>query len=105
LGRQTIFFLDLYTPYRYLGLIDLDDNDVDPGFVKTVHITFLKVMHVVEKIAGGPVYVGNDVISKRTSSDFMEDDFPFFLPSQLDYIVTDWRKTAEIEIDKPLLVF
>jgi hypothetical protein len=100
------YFSWIYSPrYRYLGLIDLDDDDVDPGVVKIVHITFLKVMHAVEKIAGGPVYVGNDVISTRTPSEVLEDEYPFFLPSQLDFIVPDWRKTAEIEIDEPYLVF
>lgn len=103
-GKQ--YFSWIYTPrYRYLGLIDLDDEDVDPGHVKTVHITFLKVMHAVEKIAGGPVYVGDDVIFAHTPEDALEAKDSFYLPIELDYMVADWRKTAEIEIDKPRLVF
>ena len=34
-----------------------------------------------------------------------EDERPFYLPLDLDFLVPGWRETAKIEIDDPYMIF
>lgn len=42
---------------------------------------------------------------KSTPSEFPGDELGFYIPSSLDWMIPNWRKVEDIEIDKPYLVF
>ncbi|MFC2140763.1 hypothetical protein ACFLQP_00515 [Acidobacteriota bacterium] len=90
--------------FRYLGFLE-PDGETDPEDINIVHITFLKTMLTVEKIAGGPIYVGDDIVNRHTPSDVLDDERPFYLPLDLDLLVPGWRETAKIEIDDLYMIF
>lgn len=100
------YFSWLFTPrYVHLGFEKLHLESGDPDFDCPVQLTFLKTMVIVEEIAGGPVYVGNDVVCKHTPSDCPEEDMEFYLPLELDFIIPNWRKVKRVELDNPQMVF
>ncbi|UCH97973.1 MAG: hypothetical protein JSV88_14255 [Candidatus Aminicenantes bacterium] len=102
-GKQ--YFSWRTTPiFRYLGFFE-PEVDTDPEEIKIVHITFLKAMLSVEKIAGGPVYVGDDIVDRHTPADVLEDERPFYLPLDLDLLIPGWREKAKIEIDDRYMIF
>jgi hypothetical protein len=66
----------------------------NPDFDSKIQIPFLKIALSAEKIAGGPVHLGNDVIySKESPEDIDADDF-FTIPMELDSVIPEWRKIA-----------
>ncbi len=98
------YFSWVFAPrYPHLHFEDVEGDDPDPGY--PAQITFLKIMLTAEKIAGGPVYVGNDVVCKATPFDFPGEEPGFYVPSSLDWLIPNWRKVEDVEIDKPYLVF
>ncbi len=83
-------------------------DDPEPDFLavrlkkrtRTIQIPLFKALRVAESLAGGPVYIGNDVMSRfRPPDPFDEDDDdPFHLPFELDMLFDDWREIAAQEI-------
>lgn len=82
----------------YLNLYREEDEAPTP-----VQITFFRCMLLVERAAGGPIYVGNDVVNYRTPSDFPEEGF--WLPPRLDSLWSNWREIAQLDVRKLSLIF
>jgi hypothetical protein len=73
-----------------------------------VQMTFFKILCSVEEIAGGPLYVGNDVVHSRLPP--LEEDSEaaienFWRPSKLDYLIPNWRDAKDIPVENPYLVY
>jgi len=102
------YFSWMFSPrILHTGLYDYE-SDWDhekPDASNDVQITFLKILLAVEKLAGGPVYVGNDVICPKLPRENEEHDEEFFFPAELDSILTHWRNVETIEPTDPHLVF
>lgn len=75
------FHLDLYNFDR-----DSDEPDAD----NRAQLTFLKVMYLIEELAGGPVFVGNDVGDFHTPAIAESVGESFFLPPKLDILLPNW---------------
>ncbi|MBI1923938.1 hypothetical protein HYR99_06770, partial [Candidatus Poribacteria bacterium] len=70
-----------------------------------VQVTFLKVMRVVERLAGGPIYIGNDVVSPKVPEDADLHGTGFYLPVELDTLLSKWREVDTVEVDDPYMIF
>ncbi len=96
---------------RYLGLYGVDEDDrplADPEHPSTkraAQITFFRAMLALERLAGGPIHVGNDVISPSTPEDAAAQGWDFSLPPRLDDLVPAWRDAEALWVDEPFLVF
>ena len=93
--------------WRYLGLDPEESASErrhlpDPG--NPVQITFLKTMLAVERITGGTIHVGIDVVGYRLPEDAAAVDDAFRLPPLLDDWIDDWRSAARLEPSKPGLI-
>lgn len=67
-------------------------------------ITFLKIMRLVEEIAGGPVYTGHDVIHLAQPEEAeAKRGYSFWLPLELDAQLNDWRDIARREAEASLI--
>jgi hypothetical protein len=96
------YFSWIYSPR--LSPLDLYQEEVSaPDRDNAVQITFLKIMTLLEKIAGGPVRVGNDVINSRYPD--QHDPEEFSLPMPLDALIPDWRDAGAIKPFEIGLVF
>lgn len=84
----------------YLNLYKEEGEEPTP-----IQITFFRCMLLVEQAAGGPIYVGNDVVYHHTPFDFPEE--PFWLPGELDALWPNWREIARIPLapDEFCLIF
>lgn len=92
----------------YLGISDFWDDEIERGCIQTnrpIHLTFLKVMLAVERIAGGPVYVGDDVAYVYTPGRLEDSEYIYMLPPKLDIVIPTWRDIETIEIEEPFLIF
>ena len=87
----------------YLGLYTTETNA--PDIDNPVQLTFLKVMLTVERLAGGPVYVGNDVVNKHSPEEVDTPEEAYFLPPLLDHLIPQWREVENIQVQRPCLVF
>ena len=88
--------------------LDLYSSEDYPDKENPVQLTFLKAMLVVERLAGGPVLIGNDVIyvySYPPDEDEKFDDYSFVLPPKLDIYIPEWRKVEGMAVDDPHLIF
>ncbi len=85
------YFTWTSTPrFGHLGLYEYDEEpDANP-----YRILFFKIMLAVEKISGGPVFVGNDMVNLH-HPDEATPKYPFYLPPELDYWWRNWREIAE----------
>ncbi|MCP4695587.1 MAG: hypothetical protein GY862_01880 [Gammaproteobacteria bacterium] len=120
--KKEEYFSWRYTPrVAHLDLYndDPEDNPDDPDPDNPVQLTFFKAMLAVERIAGGPVYVGNDVINRhmpryaekyeagyekyQTPDD--EEDEDFYLPGELDGLIPNWRMAELYPVTKPYMVY
>lgn len=61
-------------------------------------IIFFRCMHLVEQVAGGPIYVGNDLIYRCVPDEFPSEDF--VLPPPLDSLCWNWRDLASTSRDR-----
>jgi len=99
------YFTWLYTPRNStVNLYDFDEEEDEPD---EYDITFFKVMLRVEELAGGAVYVGNDILNKYCPSEGLgdeDDEDDFWLPFNLDSLRGNWRETAKLEA-KPVMIF
>jgi hypothetical protein len=87
------YFSWIFTPrFTYLNLYRQEGEAPTP-----IQITFFRCMLLVEQAAGGPIHVGNDIIDRRTPSDFPEE--PFWLPFELDAWWPNWREIAQTPLD------
>lgn len=91
--------LDLY------GLNDETTTEVErgPDSENPVQVTFLKAMLAVERAAGGPIYVGNDLINFDTPEDAAAFQEEFFLPAALDWLIPRWREAEKLVVDDPVM--
>jgi hypothetical protein len=83
---------------------EFDEEEDEPD---EYDITFLKIMLLVEQIAGGPIYVGNDVVNPKYPGEYEQDEddaLYFWLPPKLDSLRANWRETAKLET-KPAIIF
>lgn len=98
-GKQYFSWIASPRSY-YLNLYEEASKEPTP-----FQITFFRCMLLVEQAAGGPIYVGNDVIHHRTPFDFPED--PFWLPLELDFLWPNWREIAQMPLapDELRLIF
>jgi hypothetical protein len=87
---------------KYLDLYQEEANAPNP--CNAMQITFLRIMVVLEKITGGMIYVGNDVINRRYPEP-PGDREEFFLPMRLDHLIPDWRRAGAIEPAETGLIF
>jgi hypothetical protein len=93
------FSLTSGTP-RYKSLIsrfyDFESEiyDDNPDFDPDILIPFLKITLTAEKIAGGPVYLGNDAINLTEPPDDPETNDFFSIPMEIDSMIHDWREMA-----------
>jgi hypothetical protein len=100
-GKECFAWLD--TPReRHIDLY----GGFDPE--NPVQMTFFKILCSVEAIAGGPLYVGNDVVHSRLPP--LEDDSEeaaesFWRPSELDYLIPNWREAKDVAVENPHLVY
>jgi len=78
----------------YLGIYDEEPPQENP-----MRVLLFKVFRVMERLAGGPIYVGNDIVdSKHPESSEAE---AFHLPSSLDSLWPQWREVADrVELDE-----
>jgi len=76
--------------YDFESKTYFDNPDFDP----VVLISFLKIALAAEKIAGGPVYLGNDVINLSEPPDDPETDDFFSIPLEIDMLIHNWREIA-----------
>lgn len=87
-----------------------DPYAFDPAEVEPTdsEITFLKIMALVEQVAGGPIYLGNDVVLAKEPPEEDEDDddpdFSFWIPAELDSYCKQWREIAALATS-PTLIF
>lgn len=70
--------------------IAYDNPDFDPD----AQTSFLKIALAAEKIAGGPVYFGNDVVNQREPSEDIEENDFFSIPLEIDSLIPEWRQIA-----------
>ncbi len=101
--ESKIYFSLRFNAPRYHSLFekqyDFDDGKYykNPDFSYFVQVSFLKAMRMAERLAGGPVYLGNDVIWHiRPPEDSEERSFT--IPFELDSMIDNWREIADIEI-------
>jgi hypothetical protein len=87
---------------RHLDLYQEEASAPNPN--NAMQITFLRIMGVLEKITGGMIYVGNDVIDRRYPEP-PSDREEFFLPMRLDALIPDWRRAGAIEPAETGLIF
>jgi hypothetical protein len=98
---KTYFSLSVGSP-RYSRLFkdewdfDCDKYYPNPRFNYVSQVTFCKAMQTAEALAGGPVYLGNDVVWSRTPSSTYDEEFT--LPPDLSVIMEDWRTIAALPI-------
>lgn len=52
----------------------------NPNFDYVIQLSFLKAMLTAEKLAGGPVYIGHDVLYSTMPSEHPEDDKFLYIP-------------------------
>jgi hypothetical protein len=96
------YFSWIYSPR--LRSLDLYQEEASaPNRDNAIQITFLKIMAVLEKIAGGPVRVGNDMINSCYPEQHSQEEF--FLPMQLDDLIPNWRDVDTIQPSETGLVF
>ena len=94
----------LYAPrVRYLELYATEMNA--PDIDTSVQLTFLKVMLAVERLAGGPVYVGNDAVHRHLPEEVNAHEEACFLPPLLDNLIPQWREVGKTQVQRPCLVF
>jgi len=67
-------------------------------------ITFLKIMLLVEQVAGGPVHVSIDVVQLSRPPEEEDPPFPFYIPSELDFQVEGWREIARRDAPPSLIM-
>lgn len=97
------YFSWLHSPrLRYLDLYQEEASAPNPH--NAMQITFLRIMVVLEKLTGGMIYVGNDVIDRRYPEP-PGDREEFFPPMRLDDLIPDWRRAGAIEPAETGLVF
>lgn len=89
----------------YIGIYDygfLDDEPVKRRIQPDnhTHITFLKMMLTVERIAEGPIYVGEDVGNFKTPGEAASCGELYELPLELDYFIPTWRYVDSIELEE-----
>jgi hypothetical protein len=102
-GKQ--YFSWMHTPrVAHIDLYSADNAD-DVDSTNDIQMTFLKIMCAVERIAGGPVYVGNDVLNDHAPDDAEGSSSEFWLPFRLDSLIPKWRDAAELPVEDPQLVF
>jgi hypothetical protein len=68
----------------------------------------LQSFSAVEVIAGGPLFVGNDMVNMRLpplAGDSEEARENFGWPPALDDLVPNWRTAKEIAVENPYLVY
>ena len=59
-----------------------------------LRVLLFKVLRVAESLAGGPVFIGNDVVHRK-SPEYCLDEDEFSLPCELDSLWPEWRKVAD----------
>jgi len=97
------YFSWLHSPrLKYLDLYQEEASA--PNRNNAIQITFLNILVVLERITGGAIYVGNDVIDRRYPEP-PGDREEFFLPMRLDHLIPDWRLADAIEPAETGLVF
>lgn len=85
----------IYAPrIRSLDLYDEEARAPDPD--NAAQITFLRIMAVLEKAVGGPIYVGNDVVDS-SHPEHRDDREEFCFPTPLDALMPDWRTACAVE--------
>jgi len=96
--------------FRYLGFSGEDGEGSaarpdapDPN--NSVQLTFLKAMSALERIAGGPVYLGVDTVNARTPAMAQAFNEPFHLPPKLDDWMGNWRAAEQLDVPNPGMVF
>jgi hypothetical protein len=113
------YFTWLSAPrWRYLGLGWADDEQAEaaqddgarpeplgPDPNNSVQITFLKIMLAVERITGGPIYLGLDAVGFRMPEDATGPRDEFWLPPRLDDWLEDWRSVDHLQPKEPGLVY
>jgi len=100
------YFSWRFTPrFAYLGLFNPEWGSDYPDVENVVQVTFLKVMRVVERLAGGPIYIGNDVVSPKVPEDADLHGTGFYLPVELDILLSKWREVDTVEVDDPYMIF
>jgi hypothetical protein len=88
---------------RYMWLFEdewdfeRDKRYPNPRFSYRSQVGFCKAMQVAERIAGGPVFLGNDVIYARTPG-VTHGNETFMLPPELDVMLGNWRAIAALPI-------
>lgn len=98
------YFSLIYGSPRYFRIFtkeyDLESESYcdNPKFDYMTQLSFLKAMLTAEKLAGGPVYLGNDVIYSTLPSEHPEDDKFFYIPSEMDIMIENWREIANRDI-------
>jgi hypothetical protein len=70
------------------------DSDDEKPEENSKRLLLFKVLLAVERVAGGPVYIGNDVVCLSNPKYAMQK-WEFFLPSPLDFYWKNWREVAE----------
>lgn len=87
-----------------LSSFDVHALPEEPDAVDSRSITFLKIMSLIEKIAGGPVYTGNDVVNLAHPEEADEQrGYSFWLPVELDFQLKGWRDIAQREAEASLI--
>ena len=79
------------------GLGEYYDN---PDFDSEIQVPFLRAMLAAERIAGGPVFLGNDAVWVLDPSENPGENRYFFIPPKLGVIIKDWREIAESDAEK-----
>ncbi|MEA3357817.1 MAG: hypothetical protein U9R17_00150 [Thermodesulfobacteriota bacterium] len=83
---------------RYdFGLGEYYDN---PDFDSEIQVPFLRAMLAAERIAGGPVFLGNDAVWVRDPSENPKENRYFSIPPELGVIIKNWREIAESDAGK-----
>ena len=100
------YFTWTYTPRTMpLVLYEREPDCDDPDFENPVQLTFLKLMLVVERLAGGPIYIGADVLDPHRPEDKAQSNREFSLPDKLDLLMPNWRKANRAKPERAYLVF
>lgn len=63
-------------------------------YIYELHVAFCKAMRWAEKLAGGPVLFGNDVIHDQTPEGLLE----------IGYTMENWRTLADLDITPEALL-